>query len=466
MSDIKVLIVDDEQELRKSIRAVLVSKVQDKEITFAEAEDGLQAVEMMREQNYDIVLMDVKMPKLNGLEALNEIKKFNTSAFIVILTAHSNLQDAVIAIKAGAYDYLAKPVNPEQLMNIVNKSIETQEMVTNLAMSNPIFDDDVETDLVGSSEKMNQVYDLIGKLSHVDTTVLVRGQNGTGKELVARTIHQSSPRKHEEFISLDCSLLSDEDFEKELFGFEKGAFKGADTRQIGKLQIATNGTLFIDEVSSLGLEMQAKILLYLQEKTFTPVGGSRQLKSNARLIFSSSNNLEKLIEDNKFRDDLFFKISIMPIYLPALNERIEDIERLTDSFIKKFNTKNNKNIEGISQEALETLRAYSWPGNLVELQNCIERAVLITNGTHIEKQSLPEQILESSENLVKVNYSQSYKGELDFDSFKAGAEKEFIVSALKANNGKINKTVAHANIPKNTLLRKIKKYNIDVKQFY
>ncbi len=466
MSILKILIVDDELELRKSIKAVITSKVNNKDIFFDEAADGEEAVAKIKEEHFDIVLMDVRMPKMNGLEALKLIKDYNSQTFIVIMTAHSNLQDAVTAIKDGAYDYLAKPVDPEHLSKIIFKAIETQEMVSHIALSKPIFADDVESELVGTSEKMSVIYDLINRLSHVDTTVLIRGENGTGKELVAKAIHENSPRKHEEFITIDCEALVESQVESEFFGHEKGAFPGAIQRKIGKFQMATNGTIFLDEISALNLDLQSKLLRLLQEKSFTPIGGTRQLKTNARIMASTSKNLEKMIEENTFRDDLFYKLNIMPIFLPPLKDRVDDIERLVRHFINMSNLSNGKSITGVSADALASLKKYTWPGNINELQNCIERATLLAKGENIEVGDLPEDLVNKSKEMVNINLTKNYVGPLDYDTFKTGAEKEFIMNALKANKGKINKTVAHANIPKNTLLRKIKKYNIDVKQFF
>ncbi len=466
MSQVKILIVDDELELRKSIKAVINSNIKDKDIYFSEAEDGEEAVSKVKAEHFDLVLMDVKMPKMTGLEALKVIKEFNARTFIVIMTAHSNLQDAVTAIKEGAYDYLAKPVDPQQLAKIVNKAFETQEMVSDLALSKPIFVDDIESELVGESEKMSVIYDLISRLSNVDTTVLIRGENGTGKELVAKAIHQNSPRKHEDLITINCAAIPENLIESELFGHEKGAFTGAHTRQIGKFQMATNGTIFLDEIGELDIELQAKLLRILQERTFIPVGGTRELKTNARIIAATNQNLEKMIEEKTFRHDLFYRINIMPIFLPPLRDRREDIKRLALHFLEAQCQKMNKTGFSFSKETLSYMQKYSWPGNIRELQNCIERALILSASGVIEPEDLPEKIIQEVKKNVNIDYPQNYVGPLDYDTFKADAEKEFIVNALKANKGKINKTVAHANIPKNTLLRKIKKYNIDVKEYY
>jgi DNA-binding NtrC family response regulator len=370
----------------------------------------------------------------------------------------------VAAVKEGAYDYLEKPVQPEKLIEIVNRAIEAREMVSRLAISNPIFDDDIESEFVGSSKKMRDVFDLIHRLCKVDTTVLIRGENGTGKELVARAIHYNSPRKNGSMVAINCGAIPESLMESELFGHEKGAFTGAHERKIGKFQLANNGTIFLDEVAELKPDMQVKLLRVLQERKFTPVGSSREVKTDARIIAATNRNLEKMIEDGTFREDLFYRLNVMPIFLPPLRERADDIGELAQYFMKKFSRSHNRILNAITDEALAILKAYRWPGNIRELENVIERAFIVENSDRITRTALPEQLVSKTAEQVQVaNVPKSYTGPLDFEAFKEQAEKDFIVNALKANKGKINKTVAEANIPKNTLLRKIKKYGINVK---
>ncbi len=459
----KTLIVDDEAELRKSVGSILASTLSEFQFQITEVENGKLAVEAAKGAAYDLVLMDVRMPEMNGLEALEQIKKNDPKTFVVIMTAHSNLQDAVVAIKCGAYDYIEKPVQPQKLVEIVKKALETQEMVSDLALSNPIFDDDIDSEFVGSSQKMNVVFDLINRLSNVDTTVLIRGENGTGKELVARAIHYNSHRKHNEFVAINCGAIPEALMESEFFGHERGAFTGAVERKIGKFQQANKGTIFLDEIAELKPEMQVKLLRILQERKFVPVGSNREVATNARIIAATNRNLEKMIEDGQFREDLFYRLNVMPIFLPPLRDRIDDLDGLVIHFIKKFSKKHNRHINGIDPNALNTLKHYRWPGNIRELENVIERAFIVENGASISLSSLPENVLTFSSDQVAIDLPQNYSGPLDFDRFKEETEKEFIVQALKANGGRINKTVAEANIPKNTLLRKIKKYGINVK---
>ncbi|MFM6927680.1 MAG: sigma-54-dependent transcriptional regulator [Bdellovibrio sp.] len=459
------LIVDDEAELRRSVISILKSTMPEIDFTIDEAATGKEALEKVQKQSWDLVLMDVKMPEMNGLEALSAIKEHDPRTFVVLMTAHSNLHDAVLAIKEGAYDYVEKPVNPQQLTEIVRKSLEARDLVSSLALSNPIFDDDVESEFVGSSHKMKEVFGLIYKLCKVDTTVLIRGENGTGKELVARAIHFNSPRKSGSFVAINCGAIPENLMESELFGHEKGAFTGAIERKIGKFQMANNGTLFLDEIGELRPDMQVKLLRVLQEKKFTPVGGNREVKTTTRIIAATNRNLEKMMADGTFREDLFYRLNVMPIFLPPLRDRSDDIEALAQHFIKKFSRQHGSTITGITTDALEMLKSYRWPGNIRELENVIERSFIVENSNQITIDALPESLKLTPKATAEKTASVGYSGPLDFDAFKEGMEKEFIVSALKVNHGKINQTVAQANIPKNTLLRKIRKYGINVKDF-
>lgn len=461
-----VLIVDDEAELRQSVALILSTSIPEVDFEITEASTGKQAFELFEKGDFDLVVMDVRMPEMNGLEALKLIKESDPRTFVVIMTAHSNLQDAVTAIKDGAYDYIEKPLNPARLAELVRKSLEAREMVSSLALSNPIFDDDVDSEFVGNSQKMKEVFGLIYKLCKVDTTVLIRGENGTGKELVARAIHYNSPRKSGSFVAINCGAIPENLMESELFGHEKGSFTGATERKIGKFQVANNGTLFLDEIGELRPDMQVKLLRVLQEKKFLPVGSNREVKSNARIVAATNRNLEKMIEEGDFREDLFYRLNVMPIFLPPLRERKDDIAALVQHFIKKFAKSHHSMINGIHPQAIETLKNYRWPGNIRELENAIERAFIVENTNQIQAESLPEAVRQTATSSVSMaGRPSSGPLPLDFELFKEQAEKDFIISALKANKGRINQTVALANIPKNTLLRKIKKYGIQVEDY-
>lgn len=463
MENLKILICDDEVELRTNLQALLETSLTGSQIEFTHATNGLEAVSAVRLTSFDIILMDVRMPELNGLEALRMIKEQDPRTFVVIMTAHSNLQDAIQAIKEGAYDYLEKPLKSDKLIELVRKALEAQELVSNVSISSPIMDDDVEKDFVGSSKKMQEVFGLINRLSQVDTTVLIRGENGTGKELVAQAIHFNSTKKNGAFIAINCGAIPEALMESELFGHERGAFIGAIERKIGKFQLSNNGTLFLDEIGELKPEMQVKLLRVLQEKKFTPVGSSREVKTNARIIAATNRNLEKMIEDGAFREDLFYRLNVLPIFLPPLRERKDDILSLVQHFLNKFSKNHTRKLTGITTEALELMKSYRWPGNIRELENTIERAFIIESSELITPAALPESLKVSVE--AEKTEASSTTNPLDFELYKESAEKEFIIQALQANKGKINQTVALANIPKNTLLRKIRKYGINPEDY-
>lgn len=456
----RILIVDDEADLRASIISILEQELP-LPLICDQASTGLEALRLTENNFYDLILMDVKMPEMDGLQALQKIKELDPRTFVVIITAHSNVRDAIEAIREGAYDYLEKPIHRAKLLEIYKKSQEAKELVTDLVASLPIFDDDINTEFVGESQKMREVFNLVYKVSKVDTTVLIRGENGTGKELVARAIHYNSHRKFSPFVAINCAALPEGLIESELFGHEKGAFTGADERKIGKFQLANEGTLFLDEIGELKPEIQVKLLRVLQEKKFNPVGSNRELETSTRIIAATNQNLEKLIIDGKFREDLFYRLDVMQIFLPPLRERVEDLQNLSNYFLNKFGEKYQKAAPTLSDETLSLFKTYNWPGNIRELENTIERAIVMYSPTMITREHLPETI----QNLKQSQVPSATHGELNFEKFKEDAEKEFIINALKANRGRINQTVANANIPKNTLLRKIKKFNIVPKDY-
>lgn len=465
---IRTLIVDDEVEIRNTIKSILPKTFERIGFDFKEADNGKKALDLIKSDRFDLVLMDVRMPEMDGLTALKEIKNYDPRIFVVLMTAHGNASHAVSAIKEGAFDYFEKPIRTQQLIKTLDACLSARELVLEVGASNPIFDDDLESEFVGNSSQMKEVFNLIYKLSKVDTTVLIRGENGTGKELVAKAIHYNSIFKSGQFVAVNCGAIPENLIESEFFGHEKGAFTGANDRKVGRLQYANNGTLFLDEIGELKPDMQVKLLRAIQEKSFTPVGSNKEYKTNVRFIAATNRNLEKMIQQGNFREDLFYRLNVLPIFIPPLRERISDLDNLIEFFIRKFNKRHNKNILGITTETMTYLRNYNWPGNIRELENFIERAFVIESGSLITNSSLPENIIKSEieekiEVKSKIQKNTDVFSPLDYDSFKEDMEKEFIMKALRQNNGKINQTVANAGIPKNTLLRKMRKYGIIAK---
>ena len=462
-SQLRILVVDDDISLAQGVKNLLGKVWSESPLAIQVAYSFEEAFSQLEIFSPELLLLDVRLPSRSGLELLEEVKKISPRTFVVMMTAHGNISDAIRSVQLGAYDYLEKPVRADKLREIIQKSLEARAMVEGLWPTSPIFDDDIDSDLVGQSDRMKEVFRLIQKLSQVDTSVLIRGENGTGKELVARAIHFNSPRKKGPFLAVNCGAIPENLLESEFFGHEKGSFTGATERKIGKLQAANSGTLFLDEIGELKPSMQVKLLRVLQDKTFTPLGSVREVKAQVRIIAATNRNLEQMMMEGEFREDLFFRLSVMPVFLPPLRERPKDILSLCHHFLsRKKNELPQSRLERISPEALIYLQKYPWPGNIRELENTIERAMILASGEELLVEHLPPQIVQGENRLrdkpQEIPLSLQH---LDFDEFKEVSEREFIVRALKANQGRINQTVAKANIPKNTLLRKIRKYGID-----
>lgn len=492
----KVLVVDDDKVLQQSVRQALEYH----NFVVDVADNGKKAVSKVYSGKFDLVVMDVNMPEMDGIEALREIKKYDTSIIVLILTAYSNVSDAVKAVKDGAYNYLEKPISSENLVALIKRALKARSMVETTAFSAPTLSlgEDGEDKFVGESNSMQKVFDIISKLAQVNTPVLIRGESGTGKELVAKAIHYNGPRKDNKFVAVNCGAISESLIESELFGHEKGAFTGADSRKIGKFQFADGGTLFLDEIGDISAQMQVKLLRVLQEKKFTPVGSNREIAVDVRIIAASHKPFEEMIKKGDFREDLFYRLNVLPVYLPPLRERKSDIPHLINYYIEYFNNIHGLGISGIDDQALDLLTNYTWPGNIRELRNSIEHCFIMESGDQITSKSLPSTIskqekvstqdetnsapidIGSIKNSVVDNEDvgiddafqftfatkEGDEIKLDFQKAKDKFEVEFIQQALRVNKGKINQTALNANIPKKTLLRKIEKYELNPKDFY
>ena len=497
----KVLVVDDDKVLQQNVRQALEYH----HFVVDVADNGKEAVNKVYGKKYDLVVMDVNMPEMDGLQALTEIKKHDPSAIVLILTAYSNVTDAVKAVKEGAYNYLEKPISSENLVALIKRALKARSMVETVGFSSPTLSIGETTSsndkFVGESNAMKKVFDVISRLAKVNTPVLIRGESGTGKELVSKAIHYNSPRKDEKFVTINCGAISENLIESELFGHEKGAFTGADQRKIGKFQFAEGGTIFLDEIGDISAAMQVKLLRVLQEKTFMPVGSNREIKVDVRIIAASHKPFEEMIKEGTFREDLFYRLNVLPVYLPPLRERTTDIPHLVNHYIHYFNNVHNLQVKGCEPAALDVLSSYSWPGNIRELRNIIEHCFIMESSDMIHVHSLPDIVFKGQKKLDDkdnhadesvidleeiqhsvLDHSMSPKtgaelqfsfgaklgdgGKLDFAIAKDLFEREFIVQALKSNKGRINQTALNANIPKKTLLRKIEKYEINPKDYY
>ncbi len=495
----RVLVVDDDQVLQDSVRQALEFH----HFFVDVANNGSEALNKVTQAKYDLIVMDVNMPEMDGIEALSRIKKYDPTIIVLILTAYSNVGDAVKVVKEGAYNYLEKPISSENLVALIKRALKARSLLETTAFSAPTLSLGNDDKFVGESDEMKKVFNVISKLAQVNTPVLIRGESGTGKELVAKAIHYNGPRKDDKFITINLAAVPDNLIESELFGHEKGAFTGATERKIGKFQFADGGTIFLDEIGDISQAMQVKLLRVLQEKTFTPIGSNRDIEVDVRVIAASHKPFEKMITEGTFREDLFYRLNVLPVYLPPLRERVSDIPHLVDYYMAYFNNVHNLEIRGTSDDAASLLKSYSWPGNIRELRNVIEHAFIIESDDIIHAESLPRTVKKGFEakmrtggndedhsiiNLSDIKDSviseaqprtedgdyqftfatktQDNVIKMDFQVAKELFEKEFISQALKLNKGKINQTALKANIPKKTLLRKIEKYEINPKSFY
>lgn len=493
----RVLVVDDDKVLQDSVKEALLYH----NFAVDVANNGKEALHAVYKDKYDLVVMDVNMPEMDGISALTEIKKVDPSVIVIILTAYSNVGDAVKVVKEGAYNYLEKPISSENLVALIKRALKARSLVETSMFSSPRLSLGGDEQFVGESHVMQKVFNVIDKLAKVNTPVLIRGESGTGKELVARAIHFNGPRKDNKFVTINLAAIPENLIESELFGHEKGAFTGANERKLGKFQFADGGTLFLDEIGDVSPAMQVKLLRVLQEKTFTPIGSNRDIKVDVRVIAASHKPFEKMIQDGTFREDLFYRLNVLPVYLPPLRERKSDIPFLVDYYVKHFNNVHGLNIKGVDEEANNLLVNFSWPGNIRELRNVIEHAFIIESTDLIKATSLPQSLKQSSkfethdhddrdespidvEGIKESIFNMKSDDEksspdsftfntvlnakdmvMDFQVAKDLFEKEFIIWALKQNKGKINQTALKANIPKKTLLRKIEKYEIHAKDY-
>jgi len=452
---LKILVADDDANLRWT----LVSALSD-HFLVDQAEDGMQSLHLLQKGNYDLALLDVQMPKLNGMEILKKIKHQAPTTIIIFLTAFSTIEDAVRAMKEGAFHYLEKPIQLEKLLPLVEDALHAKKMIQKVSFSAPVFQMPHGSSFLGQSSTMQTIFAMIQKLSRVDTAVLIRGESGTGKELVAQALHYNGPRKQQRFVSINCAAITETLIESEFFGHEKGAFTGADARKIGKFQYADGGTLFLDEIGDISASMQVKLLRVLQEKTFTPVGSNREIQVNVRIIAATHRNLEAKVAEGSFREDLFYRLNVLPIHLPPLRERKNDLEELAYHFLKVLGEHHHQSITSISEEAMQLLQNHPWHGNIRELGNVIEHALILESSTTITPSSLPRNFhLLPTEDLPESSET------LDFQAKKEAFERQFLIQALKAFKGKINQTALHANIPKKTLLRKLEKYGINARDY-
>jgi DNA-binding NtrC family response regulator len=444
-----ILVIDDEEVMRDSCRQVLVRHGHE----VATAANGPAGLELLAEHNFDLVMLDLKMPGLAGMAVLDRIKQAAPETIVVVITGHATIAAAVEAMKLGAYDLLPKPFTPDELMAIVNRALERRRLVTeNFSLRGELQGLRENEFVMGPNAGMRGILNVIAKVAPTDSTVLITGESGTGKELIAQAIHRSSPRKDGPFIAVDCGSLVPTLFESELFGHVKGAFTDAIANKRGKLETADGGTVFFDEIGNIGPESQAKLLRALQEREFCRVGDTRSISFDARIIAATNQDLRKAVEARTFRDDLYYRINVVNLDLPPLRERKDDIPLLVSHFLKEYNRRRKRSVGAVSEAAMRLLLDYSWPGNIRELENVIERAVILCDGKTIEPWDFPFTNARARSAEAAAGTAE---GTLE------DVEKAHIIRVLKQLGGHRSRAAEALGVDRKTLRAKIKRYGIE-----
>ena len=445
---VKILVVDDEAVIRESLRDWL-SDVGHQVLT---AENGPQALEIIQREGLGIVIADLVMPGMDGVELMKKSKELSPNIEVIIITAYGSIPTAITAMREGAYDYIEKPFCPERVELLIEKLVEHQELIEeNLSLHQKLDDRYRFENIIAKSSKMQQVIEVIKVVAKSNATVLITGETGTGKELVARAIHSQSHRCGKPFVAVSCAALPESLLESELFGHEKGSFTGAYTQKKGKFEVANRGTLFLDEIGEMSANIQVHLLRVLEEKEFTRVGGNEPIKVDVRVISATNRDVKEAAVNGQFREDLYYRLNVVNIELPPLRERREDIPLLAQHFLKKFALENQKEIAGFSPEATDYLLRYEWPGNVRELENAIERAVILAKNPFVNVADLPQQ------NLVPA-CSISLEGNLK------QVEKNHIQNVLTETGGNYTEAARILGISRMTLYNRTKAYGLRVKK--
>ena len=449
-----ILVVDDKDSMRNMLTETLV----DEGYQVDAAEDGLKALDLVRNKTYDLVVTDLKMPEVDGLQVLEGVKEVAAETAVIMMTAYGTIEDAVSAMKSGAYDFITKPFDAEYFCVLVNRALENRRLqAENSLLRQELLHREGFGDIVGKTPKMIEICQLIEKVAGSDASVLLQGETGTGKELFARAIHALSPRKERPFIAINCAAIPSELLENELFGSEKGAFTGAHARKIGKFEIANNGTVFLDEIGDMDIALQAKLLRVLQNRNFERLGGTKAIEVDVRVVAATNMDLNDHIKAKRFREDLYYRLSVFPVNIPPLRERAEDIRELADYFLVKYCRDMKKPLKSLSREAAGLLERYHWPGNVRELENTVERAVILAEGKKITPDHLAIRLRRTDEIQLREGAGLKEIGA----SAQARAERAAIIRVLKEVRGNKRKASRVLKIDYTTLFDKIKKYSID-----
>ncbi|HDQ45850.1 MAG TPA: sigma-54-dependent Fis family transcriptional regulator [bacterium] len=449
-----ILLVDDEKAVRSTL-AIILGK---SGYTVSEAGSGTEAVDLFKEQFYDLVITDLKMEPMNGIELLKNIKESNPVTEVVVMTAFGTVESGVEAMKLGAYDYIQKPFEKDEFLLLVGKALERKALITEVEqLQDELREKYRFENIIGNSNQMMKVLAMVSKVAKTDSTVLITGESGTGKELIAKALHVNSRRKNRAFVTINCGALPDNLQESELFGHARGAFTGALRDKRGLFQEANGGTLFLDEVGEMTFPTQVKLLRFLQDGEIRRVGENEPIHVDVRLIAATNKDLDKQIQENQFREDLYYRLNVIPIHLPPLRERRDDIPLLVNHFIRQHQAKGNTRITGVSPEAMQILTAYDWMGNVRELENVIERAVILGGGDELEPEDL-------SPSVRKMQAAETLQAGFGYDGRTLEElEKHYILTTLERHDWNQKKASDLLGISTTTLWRKLKTYGIEPK---
>jgi len=464
-----ILIVDDDKSIRYSLKRML-----EENFSVLTAQNGEEALARVQESPPDLIIMDIKMPGRSGIEVLKEIKLVDPKSLVILMTAYGTTETAIEAMKFGAFDYILKPFPIPQMKELVQKAITLRKLMKEgVSYASEPDQQKEEEQIIGSSPRMQEIYKVIGQVAPSDVTVFLRGESGTGKELMARAIYQHSLRSNQLFLPVNCAAIPDTLLESELFGHEKGAFTGAISRRIGKLEQCQGGTIFLDEIGDMSLSTQAKLLRVLQEKNFERLGGRETIRVNIRLIVATNKDLEEAITNGEFREDLYYRLNVVSIKIPSLKERKEDIPSLVSYFLRKFNRELKKRVVGMTPGAMEKISTYGWPGNVRQLENVLKRAMLLCQGEWILDDQLVLEVEERRE-AEEVRGRKTFEDNLDslFEELSraslaqegpdmfAAIEKGLIIRALQKMNGNQLQAASLLGINRSTLRGKMERYHI------
>ena len=457
----RILIADDEKLIRWALRKNLVGAGYE----VLEAEDGQQALQMLEDEGADLLLLDIRMPEKSGLEVLAHIVEHHPEVPVVLMTAFSSVEGAVDAMKRGAFDYLMKPFNHDEVLLVVNKALHATRLQRELALLQHQQGEFGTENFIGKSEKVREVRRLVNKVAaSTATTVLILGESGTGKDLAAKAIHHCSDRASQPFVNITCSALPEQLLESELMGHEKGSFTGARERKRGLFEVADGGTVFLDEIGDMGVGLQAKLLRILEEKTFRRVGGTKDLRVDVRIVGATNRNLEQAVREGAFREDLYYRLMVIPVEIPPLRERVEDIPLLITHFIDRFNLEFRKKTLGLTSDAMECCEQYGWPGNVRELRNVIERAMILENKEFLDVEDLPQALrapFENCDGTAPAHRTRTAVFELPEGGYGLrDMEEQMVRQALDRTDGNQSRAAELLDISRDSLRYKMRKFGL------